>query len=91
MIDYDMIATEENFRIDIQHYIQKSLNEKNINYKQFAELLNISEKKVNDIFSDKCVIDVRLLARIFFVLNSNLNIVVNNKNIQLEYRRDYER
>jgi plasmid maintenance system antidote protein VapI len=91
MIDYDMIATEENFRIDIQHYIQRSLNENHIDYKQFAKLLNISEKKVNDIFSDKCVIDVRLLARIFFVLNSNLNIVVNNKNIQLEYRRDYER
>lgn len=64
----------EAFRVDVQHRIQALMNRKGISQKQLAERLGVSKARVSQIFSHRSNMNVRFLARVFFVLDNECRL-----------------
>ncbi len=64
-----LIQAEEKFLIDVQYIIQKIMIEMKITSSELAQQLGISDQEFESIFSADGDIGIRLLARVFAVLD----------------------
>lgn len=66
--DEKEVFTVEGFRVDVQHRMQKLMNERGVDKKELAKRLAVSPARISQIFSDECNITIRMLARVFHAL-----------------------
>jgi predicted XRE-type DNA-binding protein len=71
------IYAEEEFRVDVQHAIYTLMQQKRVTQKQLAARLGVSAARVSHIFSDRCNLTVRLLARIYRALGERCRVVTS--------------
>lgn len=69
-----LVFAEENFRVDVQHQIHRIMGVQGISDKDLAERLGLTEEDVESFFGDDAMIDFRMLARIFHVLNTRCKL-----------------
>jgi predicted XRE-type DNA-binding protein len=59
------IQVEERFRAEVQQLLHELMLDRGMTQRQLAKRLRISDARVSQIFSDKCNLTLRLLARCF--------------------------
>ena len=62
------IVAVERFRVDLQYRIQVLMNRRKVTQKQLAAKLGVSEARISQIFSSKCNVTIRFIARVFHAL-----------------------
>lgn len=63
-INRSAIYAEEAFVVDVQSFLHRTMEEKNISRTQLAAAMGVSKARISQIFSDECKnFTVRLLAR----------------------------
>ena len=77
--DEEVIFAEEEFRVHVQHTIQKLLNDKSLTHAQLATALGVTEARVSQIFSSQCNLTLRMLGRVFYVLGEKAQLSYEGK------------
>jgi transcriptional regulator with XRE-family HTH domain len=64
------IFAVEGFRVRVQHRLQTLMTEQGMTQKDLAEKMGVSTSRISQIFSDRCNIGIKNLAKIFHALDA---------------------
>lgn len=78
------IFAAERFRVDLQHKLQTVMNLRNVNQKELARRMGVSEARISQVFSSKCNATARFIARMFHVLGDE--VWIDSKALQAARR-----
>jgi predicted XRE-type DNA-binding protein len=63
------VVAVERFRVEVQYVIQQLMADRGLSQSQLASRLGMTQPRVSQIFSQKCNLTIRLMARIFHALD----------------------
>jgi len=73
---FDHVDLADELKVHFSHQLCEAIDELNISKKKLANLIGISEHKVNEIIKGNDNITINLMAKIAFVIGHDLKIEI---------------